>query len=108
MKILSLSLLLFCLVAIAPAQLASTRLNTDQPAAQDSRSTEPFYFKLEPDHVRPDTAESFCAYMRTYRVKRTYRDSDVVSPAGYTTCVPSKRFELHSAVQVQTEAAPRE
>ena len=49
-------------------------------------------------------SEPFCAYIRTYRVKREYRNSDVVSPAGYTTCVPSKRFEMKSAVQVQTES----
>ncbi len=106
MKILSLSLLLFCLFAGARAQTSSSQLNTDKPIAQDARSTEPYYFRLEPGRTQP--AESFCAYMRTYRVKRQYRDSDVVSPAGYTTCVPSKRFELRSAVEVQKDPAPRE
>ncbi len=106
MKVLSLSLLLFCLVAISQAQTVSTEPKPAQPAAQDSRSTEPFYFRVEPDRAQP--VESFCAYMRTYRVKRMHRGSDVVSPAGYTTCVPSKRFELRSAVQVQNDPAPRE
>lgn len=108
MKILSLSLLLFCLGAIAQAQTSSTPPQSDKVSAQDLRSAEPFYFRLEPEQVRPDAVESFCAYMRTYRVKRQYRDSDVVRPAGYTTCVPGKRFELRSAVQVQAGSAPRE
>ncbi len=108
MKILSLSLLLFGLLATTQAQTSSTPLQSDPPTAQESRSTEPFYFHLEPDRVRPEAVESYCAYMRTYRVKRQYRGSDVVSPAGYTTCVPSKRFELRSAVQVQNDPAPRE
>ncbi len=106
MKILSLSLLLFGLFATAQGQTSSSLPNTDQPAAQDLRSAEPFYFRLQPDRTQP--VESFCAYMRTYRVKRQQRNSDVVSPAGYTTCVPSKRFELRSAVEVQKDPAPRE
>ena len=105
MKILSLFLLLICLFATAQAQTPSSQPNSDQPGVQDSRSTEPFYFRLEPDRTQP--VESFCAYMRTYRVKRQHRGSDVVSPAGYTTCVPSKRFELRSAVEMQKDRAPR-
>jgi len=46
--------------------------------------------------------------MRTYRVKRDHPGSDMTRPAGYTTCVPSKRFEVKNAVQVQSEPAPRE
>ena len=53
-------------------------------------------------------SDATCAYLRTYRVKRHYRGSDVVSLAGYTTCVPIRRFEMKSAVQVQSEPAPRE
>lgn len=108
MKILSLFLPLVCLLATSQAQTSSTPPQNDKVSAQDSRPTEPFYFRLEPERARPDAEESFCAYMRTYRVKRHDRDSDVVSPAGYTTCVPSKRFELRSAVQVQTGSAPRD
>ncbi len=106
MKILSLSLLLCCSFAIGQAQTLSTDSKTNQPVAQASRSTEPFYFRLEPD--RTQSLESYCAYMRTYRVKKQYHNSDVVTPAGYTTCVPSKRFELRSAVEVQKEPAPRD
>ncbi len=104
MKTLTLSLLL-CLLATAQAQTPPAQPKNDQPATQQVRSTEPFYFRLEPDRTQP--AETFCAYMRTYRVKRQYRDTDVVAPAGYTTCVPSQRFELHSAVQVETDRAHR-
>jgi hypothetical protein len=49
---------------------------------------------------------SYCAYMRTYRVKRDHPGSDMTRLAGYTTCVPSKRFEMRSAVQ-RGRSSPR-
>lgn len=54
-----------------------------------------------------DAQDRACAYMRTYRVKRHRRGSDVVGPAGYTTCVPMQRFEMRSAVQTSGDAATR-
>ena len=48
------------------------------------------------------TAAEFCAFIRTYRVRRENKGSDVVTPAGYTTCVPSRRFEVRSAVMTDT------
>jgi hypothetical protein len=43
--------------------------------------------------------EVTCLSMRTYRVKRDRPQSDVTVPAGYSTCTPSKRFEVKSAVE---------
>ncbi len=58
-------------------------------------------------NMKPDTPDSLdnansCAYMRTYRVKRQARSSDTVAPAGYTTCVPMRHFEMRSAVETRT------
>lgn len=50
--------------------------------------------------------EEFCAYIRAYRVRREYKGSDVVIPAGQTTCLPSSRFNIRSAVMTQTESSP--
>ena len=55
-----------------------------------------------------DAENPGCAYMRTYRVKRRRRGSDVVGPAGYTTCVPMRRFEMRSAVQTVGDPGTRE
>ena len=49
---------------------------------------------------------SYCAYIRAYRVKREARGSDIVRPAGYTTCVPSTRFTMKSVVQTTTTDPP--
>lgn len=102
MKILGLCLLLLCLAAASRAQTPSHPAN-DAVTVQDSQaSPKPFALNSATGDLRAaDNAESFCAYMRTYRVKRKYRDSDVVRPAGYTKCVPTGRFELRTAVQVE-------
>jgi hypothetical protein len=47
--------------------------------------------------ISADELEPGCMYMRTYRVKREARDSDVTRPAGYTTCVPMGRFAMKRA-----------
>jgi hypothetical protein len=50
------------------------------------------------EFVSSGAEESSCAFMRTYRMERKSRGSDEVRPAGYTTCVPIKRFETRNAV----------
>lgn len=40
-----------------------------------------------------------CLSMRTYKVKRDDPRSDAVRPAGYSTCQPTKRFGVKSAVE---------
>ena len=42
--------------------------------------------------------DSYCACMRTYRMKREVRGSDATRPAGYTSCVPARRFDMLNAV----------
>ena len=50
-----------------------------------------------------DSRDAVCAFMRTYRVKREFRGSDVTRPAGYTTCVPAARFTMKTTVEVKEE-----
>ncbi|HEX6823470.1 MAG TPA: hypothetical protein VF123_15540 [Candidatus Sulfotelmatobacter sp.] len=50
--------------------------------------------------VSPDgplATDFTCLSIRSYVVKRDSKNSDSVHPAGYTTCVPAKRFRLKTA-----------
>jgi|SRR5215470_6263510 len=110
MRTLGLSLLLLCLAATLQGQTPSEPANSKQPVLEGPPPAAGFSTLNYTDDRGPSTAPSdfYCAYMRTYRVKRHHRGSDVVSSAGYTKCVPSNRFEMRSAVQIHTEPAPRE
>lgn len=110
MKTLGLCILVAtCLAPISRSQ-EPAKPTKDNPAAlqnfsADVRSAESTQLSRYSD-LSPD-GESYCAFMRTYRVRREHRGSDVVRSAGYTTCVPSRRFELKSAVEVQPEQPPQ-
>jgi len=43
--------------------------------------------------------DKLCYSMRSYRVKRENKDSDITRPAGYSTCQPAKRFQMRSTEQ---------
>jgi hypothetical protein len=113
MKTLGLcSLLLSVLVSSAPAQeLLSAPaqdpskapiLNPEEDALRKwlTHAGRDDWSKLEDGRlvISQRNSETGCAYMRTYRVKREERDSDAVRPAGYTVCVPMRRFEMKSTV----------
>jgi len=112
MKTPLLCCLLFCLAPITQAQqlqasATSSKSTDDHTAVQTSAASE--YFGLQSlnarlDRTTPLFAERYCAYLRTYRVRRESRNSDVVSPAGYTECVPASRFEVKRAVVIQPES----
>jgi hypothetical protein len=38
-----------------------------------------------------------CLSMRTYRMRRVRRDSDVTEPDGYTTCQPAAQYSVRNA-----------
>jgi hypothetical protein len=40
-----------------------------------------------------------CYTVQSYRVKRQSRDSDVVEPAGYSTCLRASKFGVKKAVE---------
>ena len=109
MKTMGLSILLAsCLVPISLAQQLVRPVKDDPAALQNlSPDAEPAdSMQLDNDRNFPAPGTTNCAFMRTYQVRRKHRGSDVVRPAGYTTCIPTKRFELKSAVQVQPEPSP--
>jgi hypothetical protein len=98
-----------CLPPISLAQEPAKPENENQAAFQnllpDAESAEYMQRRGYDRDLLPD-GSSDCAFMRTYRVRREQRGSDAVRPAGYRTCVPTRRFELRSAVQVQAEPSP--
>ena len=103
------------LVANAPAQEQSNapQSDTDKAAIQKglARQGQTRLRGIEGDRIflSPDESDGFleplgdqepgCVYMRTYRVRREARDSDVTRPAGYTTCVPVTRFSMKRATE---------
>jgi hypothetical protein len=103
--------------ASAQQQSNSPALNTDNAATQKwlARGEQTMLPRIDSDRVilSPDDGDGFtlslhdnnasCVYMRTYRVKREARDSDVTRPAGYTTCVPVARFIVKRAVEPRQE-----
>jgi hypothetical protein len=72
---------------------------SDQPAVQSPPSRVHNFA----DDVFTSRTETVCEYLRVYRVRRPYVDSDMVISSGYTECVPSKGSGLKSAVQTRTE-----
>ena len=126
MRLSSLALLAICVAGVSYAQDAANR-DSHKPKASRAKSSKPQSELLAAPvaggaedrlmvnmNMKPDTPDSLdnanantntCAYMRTYRVKRQARGSDAVAPAGYTTCVPTRRFEMRSAVETRTDSA---
>ncbi len=47
--------------------------------------------------TRVNPEQAYCYKLRTYRVKRDERDSDLVHIAGYTTCQPSSLYTLRTS-----------
>jgi hypothetical protein len=121
MKPLGLCFLFLSSVFVADAsaqqQSNSPALNTDNAAIQKwlARGEQTMLPRIDSDRVilSPDDGDGFtlslhdnnasCVYMRTYRVKREARDSDITRPAGYTTCVPVARFVVKRAVESKAE-----
>jgi hypothetical protein len=51
-----------------------------------------------PFRLTINDSDGTCLTLRTYRVAREHPDSDAVTPAGYSTCQPSSRFQVKTAV----------
>ncbi len=98
-------LLSFVMVVSAPAQdrRSASLLRPDNAAIQKwlARDGQTKWPRIEGNRfiLSLGDFEPTCAYMRTYRVKREARDSDVTRPAGYTTCVPMARFAVKRATE---------
>jgi hypothetical protein len=107
MRTMGLSILLASLLvpisrAQEPAQPEKHYQAAFQNLLPDAESAAYMQLRRYDRESLPD-GDSYCAFMRTYRVRREQRGSDAVRPAGYRTCVPTRRFELRSTVQIQPE-----
>lgn len=106
MKILGLCFFLFNFIFLTPichSQESSAAKNAPTTVENSPAAADGIVLDLNSSSTTAGPEHS-CAYMRTYRVKRDRPASDMTRPAGYTTCVPFKRFEVRSAVQVQDES----
>ena len=76
--------------AIVPARPDSA------PPGWAAKAGNSFQWSLDPDRIviSPGDSDGACAFMRTYRVERESRNSDVTHPAGYTTCVSMSKFRI--------------
>lgn len=107
MKILGLCfLLLVCLAPLSQAQESPKTTNDQAAIVSAPAATDHLVLNLDSESLPPGPP-TYCAFLRTYRAKRDHPGSDVTRPAGYTTCVPMRRFEMKSAVQVQSEPTER-
>ena len=96
-----------CVAQVCYAQDTSNQISV-APASQDGTILSAPVAGSAMDrlifNLKADSTDNFCAYMRTYRVKRRWPGSDAVAPAGYATCVPTRRFEVRSAVECHTDS----
>jgi len=102
-----LSILCICVASLGYAHAANDQNSqTMKPSAQESGlvagGADSMIFNQNSNE--PEKLSNACATMRTYRVKRREYGSEAVAPAGYTTCVPVRRFEIRSAVETQTDS----
>ena len=58
--------------------------------------------QLSRDFYTANETDKGCEYLRVYRVRRPYVNSDVTVRSGYTVCVPSWKTQVRSAVQTQS------
>lgn len=66
--------------------------------------------EMDLEGVTPDgplASDFTCLSIRSYVVKRDSKNSDSVHPAGYSTCVPAKRFSLKTADARETVSLTR-
>jgi hypothetical protein len=93
------------MVSISQAQELQPQAKTtptpkiDQQAVKSS----PLIVRNFGNDVFTTETDKVCEYLRVYRVRRPYSDSDIVVPSGYAECVSIKGVGLKSAVETRTE-----
>jgi hypothetical protein len=101
-------------VLLAPEFRTAPADKPDEPWRIIPKSDKDRTFLITPEMdlkgVTPDgpLANDFtCLSIRSYVVKRDSKNSDSVHPAGYSTCVPTKRFSLKTADARETVSLTR-
>jgi hypothetical protein len=88
---------------LAPIDMRSMGLSPKTPAADNKNKNDSQEMISKDEALRriltSEENQSTCYTLRTYRVARDSPDSDSTHPAGYTTCVPSTRYGLKTAVE---------
>jgi hypothetical protein len=87
----------FCVATMTQAQDSQPKASAQQFTAQNSTSS---LVNSSPNLATNET-ERGCYYLRVYKVRRPYRDSDVTVPSGYTVCTASANRELKNAVETR-------
>jgi hypothetical protein len=73
---------------------------TPQKVAAQSSASVPLSFSR--DLYIANETDKGCDYLRVYRVRRPYVNSDVTVRSGYTVCVPSWKTQVKSAVETRS------
>jgi hypothetical protein len=98
------SILFFSVGAMATMTQAQDlnphRTAAPQKIVHQSSASVPTSFSR--DFYIANETDKICEYLRVYRVRRPYRDSDVTVPSGYTVCVPSWKTSVRSAVETRS------
>ena len=98
----------------APEFRTAPAAKPDEPWRIIPKSDKDRTFLITPEMdlkgVTPDgplATDFTCLSIRSYVVKRDSKNSDSVHPAGYSTCVPAKRFSLKTADARETVSLTR-
>jgi hypothetical protein len=95
------SIFFFCFATMAQGQdLSSQPKVASQKIVAQSSGLNPISASLV--FYGADETDKVCQYLRVYRVRRPYTNSDVTVPSGYTVCVPSWKMQVRSAVETQS------
>ncbi len=88
---------------LSPLDMRSMSLSPEILAGEKKNDSPELISKEEAvrQTLELEANQSACLTLRTYRVVRESPGSDSTRPAGYTTCVPSARFKLKTAVETQ-------
>jgi hypothetical protein len=97
-------ILFFSVGAMATMTRAQNLNAQTKPAPQKitAQSSVSVPTSFSPDFDIANEMDKGCEYLRVYRVRRPYVNSDVTVPSGYTVCVPSWKTNLRSAVETRS------
>jgi hypothetical protein len=96
-------LLFVSMVSISQAQDLQPQTKPTPKNDQSAVKSSPLIVRKFANDVFTSETDKVCEYLRVYRVRRPYSDSDIVVPSGYTECVSIKGSGLRSAVETRTE-----
>ena len=97
MLIPRLPLLLVFATSASLAQSSAAPPEAKPPTAPDTALAQPATLIVKNILMARSPAPAPCFTMRTYAFKRDDQSSDVLRPAGYSTCQPASRLRMKQA-----------